>query len=503
MGANMSMEDYSACMTAFFTADRADLAVAVFVDMMLTQEPESKERWQSPSKYMSTFGIEDRSILQDLQTSSKEIGWTSSQPPIEHPTKFRNKFFYHSLVKKLLGDGETAWAEAVGALMSLRNIPADAKVWNGIIGAFFRTGKAKATQKGEELAWAMINERIAFVSKRARHFEESEVPLRTVEGPGSEGFIRMRSAVSGVHATSETFALLAETYVRHRKEQGVRDLFRVIGIAKVLPTTDFMNSILHHGILSDRRRWTWSTFRSLTNDYGVHPDFNTFGLLWQLAKKNWDAVKTSPTNARIAGYPNARSLFAEMMKWNPLLAGKQIPDDLYQLIVATFGVLDDQIGTGIALRAMHVHYGALPDEQTVRKIILQISGAGITNAAGFRPRRLNMNAAGKKRASAVAELMAEFQSQRFKAMKRQGRPFHLLSENEKSEEMILLLLDVLRHVVQQRTMYTNKSTGDIDPVTFRQLAEEAAEQMGIDQDIRLPWYTTKVLGTAESSTSIG
>ncbi|KAI9745252.1 MAG: hypothetical protein M1818_001531 [Claussenomyces sp. TS43310] len=498
VGSSMSMEDYDACVGVFMTCQRPDIALAVFRDMMLSQELDAFKAADSVAVYKRVLKI--KGDLRTLELEPAEKDWTSWEPFTFLPKKNQNKFFYGSWLKKLLGDGETDWAARVVDLMYQRGVAPDSRHLNGIIGAWLRTGIAKSIQKAETTAWKMIDNRVEFVKRRARTRESlasanargSVRPVSTI-GKGDHRCIKDTRWLAS--ATIETFSILAESYRRRQKEERIKELCDVIRICAISPNTTFMNSLLKLGITGHRKAWSWALYLQLVREDGVRPDHETFACLWKIMKTHVDPVKNRTT----AGYPSCRALFSEMMQWSSNLGHENMPRKLYDRIVLCFGLADDQVGTGIALRAMQIFYAAYPDQATIRSIVLQLTKAGIVNAAGFAPRRLNLNSSQKERMKQITRLLQSFKDQRDEALLTEGKAYEDLDEKAKGEESIILLCEVLRFVVQSRTSPDQiNAPGALpggDMVSFQQLAEVAAKQMGIPQDVRLPWNPNRSIGT--------
>lgn len=504
MGNGMTMDDYDACIGVFLASNRADIALAVFRDMMLSRDPEALKSVDSVVVYKRV--LQTVGDLRTLQLHPTETSWTSWEPFTFLPRKNQNKFFYGSWLKKLLGDGEVDWAAQVVDLMYERGVAPDSKHLNGIIGAWLRTNSARNMQKAEKMAWNMIQDRVDFVQRRARIREstasEQSMLVRSVNTDAKNDYRRLQDSKGLALATIETFSILADNYHRRQKGERIKELCDILRVCAIPPNATFMNSLLRFGITSHRKAWSWALYLQLVREDNVVPNHETFVCLWKIMKVHVDPVKNRTT----AGYPSSRTLFAEMLSWAPHTSHEVMSRELYDRILLCFGLADDQIGTGIALRAMQILYGIYPDQVTIRSIVLQLAKAGTVNAAGFAPRRLNLNSAQKDRIKQITGLLQRFREQRAKDLLAEGKDFDSLDEIAKSEQLILLLCDVLRFVVQSRTSPNQiNAPGALpggDTVSFQQLAEVAALQMGIPQNMRLPWTVAESIENSGDSRSL-
>jgi hypothetical protein len=123
-------------------------------------------------------------------------------------------------------------------------------------------------------------------------------------------------------------------------------------------------------------------------------------------------------------------------------------------------------------------FNLYPNEQTVRTVVLQLARLRLRNAAGSRPRRLDLNKATKARIAQVTEVLAAFKNQRAEELLQHGIVFEELPEEAKLEESLLLLSHLLQHV------YKAKMSG-LEAPGSNVMSKMAAEQMGVpDSD---PW----------------
>ncbi|KFY98108.1 hypothetical protein V498_01661 [Pseudogymnoascus sp. VKM F-4517 (FW-2822)] len=482
MGSSMGMQDYDAVAGIFLTSNRTDLALAVFRDMMLTDDPVGKN-YDSLALYPRFVGLKGTRALESFQLGLEETSWTRSNPLTVLPPKFRNKFFFGSWIKKLVGDDEIDWASQVVELMSQRGIRPDATYLNGIIGAWFRTGSAENQKKGTALAWKMIAARLEFVRERSyRYTSNLEGPVRArFDTTTKNDFIRPSSIAVSAQASQETFSVLIQHYQQLGQKDRVQELLGAIKAAEIKPNTAFLNNLLELGTAMHHRPWVWSLYVRFVEQENVVPSQYTFALMWKSMKDHVDPL----INRSKAGYPSPRFLFSEMTK-SSTWKNEKLAREMYDQIILCFGLSDDQIGTAVALAAMQRLYGMYPNEATVRSIVLQIAKAGVKNVAGYRPRRLNLNKDTQRRISDVGKVLKTLKDDRTKQLQDQGVDVEGMSMEDRSEESLKLLCLLLRSTVEVRMASETSELGmeaGVGGVDY--LARSAAQEMGVPEN--LPW----------------
>ncbi|RDL36669.1 uncharacterized protein BP5553_06021 [Venustampulla echinocandica] len=475
LGSQMEMSDYDTITLSFLEANQPDLALAAFKDMMLT--PDMPKTLDSTAIYTSFAKTTDSPGLTAIKKGG--LDHFDSRTLSSLPSKFNNKYFFGSWMKKLIGEGELDAARKVLDLMSHRRIRPDARHVNGLIGAWIRDGTAKNVALAEDMAWKMINTRLMFVNARSTKYELGGV-LRTVESYGRPDG---RSIFLTPSATIETFCILMQQYRRRQQSQALLDLFGTLQKAEIKPNTYFMNELLSMDSKSHRRDWVWKTYRSMTEYGGIHPDFETFTVLWHnLVQASQGVVRKR--QERVEGFPTARQLFAEMMEHRTVLnRGEPVPQELYDSIVLGFSLVEDQAGTAVALKALLQYFNTAPNEGTARTIILQLARLGQTNEAGYKTRRLNLrNNATKERISNVTKIFHKFKQDRDEELLRRGVVFQNLSDQEKREEALLVLSDLLRFAFQ-----TKAESEDRKIYTALEVSKRASLEMGVPECT--PWVS--------------
>lgn len=464
LGSRMEMQDYDSVTWLFLTANQQDLALGVFKDMMLVGDT-AIENQDSVALYGSFSDTTTKPT--SIHFEKGELNWQNSRVLAALPHQFNNKYFFGKWIKKLLGEAELDAARKVFDLMQERRICPDAKHTNGLIGAWFRAGTAKSQALAEDMAWKMIRARIDFVEARDWHMS-LEHPLTAVK---SQGKVDHMSPILVPRATIETFSLLIEQYRKRQKQDALLDLYRALERAKVRPNAFFLNQLLKAGLRSHRSKWAWETYGDIVQRGNVVPDLETFACLWQIEKREVDPVLNR--DSRGEEFPTCRSLFAEMVTQLPKIHGKEeFSRDLYDLIILSFGLSDDQPGTAVALCALARHYGMYPADSTARSIVLQLARASQDIPGGHRARRLNLNKETKARVAQVTEMLGMVKEKRVEALLSQGFEFENLQGNAKAEESLMMLSDLLRCAVHARF-------GESDGLGGLELSHAAAGEMSV------------------------
>lgn len=463
LGHEMNLEDYDAVISSFLNVEEPELALAVFRDMMLTGDRSMSSRDATSLQKLYSGGD-----LSSLDFGQKELDWRDSRLISHLPPKFHNKFFYGSWVKKLIGDGQLKEAKQVLDLMQDHGIQPSPIQMNGLIGAWFRLGTASSWKVANDLAWRMIDRRAELMAWRDWKFD-LQAPLRPQLSPESKPAFIKRSETFPP-ATLETFVLLVREYRQLQKHAQLLDLFEEFRKSRIVPNTQFMNQLLLLDLKMKQKTWAWDTYSSMTTNHGLKPNIQTFTVLWNMEKRTVDLINGPRQKIHLHNFPRPRELFAEIAKHkSAILKEGKLTRELYDLIVLTFSLASDQIGTAVALKVFHKHFDALPSEETARTILLQLTRMGLTNEAGIKPRRLDLGkAATQQRLGAVAQVTAMFRERRIEALKEKGIVFEKLSPEAQREESTHMLSDLLRYAASQTMSNT--------PVVER--AQSVAEQMG-------------------------
>lgn len=459
----LTMEIYDECIGIFMRARRADLAMIVFTDLMF-----SSRTLYSPRVYKAQYRNAD---LDSLTYSPEELSWLNDESPIQGPRNHRNKFFFSKLVKKMIGDGHTDWGYAICKQMATLGFGADARVWNGIIGAWLRSGNKGNKLKAEEVAWQLINERIRFVKLRAMRRSNGGI-FKFYDSSSRKGYYNLAdNGTSGTSATPETFAILAEHYRLTNQGSKLQDVYDVIERSAILVHPDVLNTLLRYELSRDCHDRMWQLYIQFTQDYSVRPNYTTFAILWKasiatsirLGRNKGEIVKSSSE-----AFPDHRRLFVELRSWASHLRSTPMPQEVYYEIIRAFGYADDQIGTGVAISSLRLHFNAYANQQILRSVVLQLANAvEVTQQepTSFvrRRRRLNIDKTVKQRIVSLSNVVNHFQSVRDSIAVAKGQKvIRELEGDEWGAAMIPILGQLLKHVVLTRLMSAGVSENEVN-----------------------------------------
>ena len=460
LGSNMTLEDYDEITMCFLNADRADIALAVFKDMMLTGQTSPDD---STELYKRSLGLYNQLNLQSVDLAS--VTNLSLTALTILPRKFQNKFFFGSWLKKLLGMGQIDAAISVLSLMVERGVKADPKHLNGVIGALLRSSSFKNKERGIDMARAMIEERLRFVSQRhssratTDRLVTTEGPV-TVEDPSNTPGSYSRTPVhlhrmSVPSATIETFSLLLLYFSRRGMPSAIQQLQESLQAAEIPPNTYFMNHLLYASLRQGTHQKVWNLYLRMSRDHGPNPDLETFAALWDCEKAHLDYPAV-----QIEGkFPGPRHIFCDMLNWFSSLSDKerasvrtQFSRDIYTQIVRCMCLAKDLEGTLVALYALKTSFGMTPDEDTSRMIALQVARMGEPKLrATKRQRRTTVvreqGALNIEKVTQVVQMLAE---EREEALQARGIDADDLSEDQVAEESLFLLARLLRTFMESR-----------------------------------------------------
>ncbi|KAI6716842.1 hypothetical protein JHW43_000575 [Diplocarpon mali] len=468
LGSLMTMDDYDVIISMFFSADQTDLALGAFKDMMLTGQPTMSEEDSTTLYKNATNNLSD---LSSLTITDAELNWASLSTLVKLPAKFKNKFFFGKWIKRLIGDKRLKEAFQVVQLMSVHGITTSPIQLNGLIGALLRQNTTPSAILAEDMAWKMIQKRHEFVQQR--DCLEPSARLISTESMSSD-----KTFQSIPPATIETFCILISHYRKSQKLVRMTDLMNAFERSRIKPSTHFMNEILWNSNNEHRNDEVVETYRVATEEQGIPPDFWTYLILWHNLKREVDPVRAFSKDDIHERHLKCRGLFADMMAKLPRMNNGGFPPPLYQVIVQSFSMAQDLSGTAVALRALRKHFGAYPEPETARVIVLQLARLGLVDEDGYMPRRLDMDSSiSKARIANVVKILQGFKEERVLALRKQGIEFSELEGEAKSEEPILLLTQILRFAAIQ--------TADESSGTFTERSIETAKAMGVPDCV--PW----------------
>ena len=484
LASQMKMSDYEEISTSLLAANKPDLALAVFKDLLLSQEASSND---SLSLYKKAQGY-----VQDLNADSiteEDVNRISLSVLTVLPRSFQNKYFYASWIKKLIGLHQVEAASTVVELMYARGIKPDAKHLNGIIAAWLRQGKDTSNKKAEAMAWSMVEKRIHFARRRTDPPQE----------PRSKKALRIAIERPIPTATAETFSILLQHYLGLGNLTKAEHLMVGLEIAEIKPNTFIYNQ----WILSYRRKsWVdkaWKTYITLVED-GVSPDLETFAHLFDCGKirYNWSQSITTPQ------FPPARTLFSEMVAWMERLpprgireASEQFTRYLYDQILRCFCLSHDLRGTLCVMHGLKQLFGTHPDANIARMVLLSVSrylgaddvdGSATTNPAVMQVR--SARAAARRRSgrnpkaslSKVAALLTAIADRKAMKSYREGVDPETVEDQRKAEIQLEILTEFLV-IALARSVPQDVSP---NPAELKDRILRVAESMGV-REVNILW----------------
>ncbi|MCJ1322769.1 hypothetical protein MMC15_008119 [Xylographa vitiligo] len=465
LGSNMTLADYDEITTCFLNAGRADIALAVFKDLMLTGQ---KSQYDSTELYRKSLGLYGQLNSQSVDMAS--VTNVSLTALTILPRRFQNKFFFGSWLKKLLGMGQVDAAISVLSLMIERGVKADPKHLNGVVGALLRSSSSKSKERGVEMGRAMIEERLRFVSQR-HSSPPTTGDIITTPNTYSRNFLLDRR-IAVPPATIETFSLLLLYFSRRGMPGAIQQLQESLRAAEIPPNTYFMNHLLYASLRQGAHQDVWNLYLRMSPRPG--PDLETFAALWDCEKAHLDfpAVRTE------GKFPGPRHVFCDMLSWFSTLSSSEraavrgeFSHDIYTQIIRCMCLAKDLEGTLVALYALHGSFGMTPDEDTSRMIALQVARMGEPR---FRPtkrqrRTTVVKGQGALNVEKVAQVVQMLAEEREEALQEKGISGDDLSEEQVAAESIFLLAQLLR------TFMESRGAGD---EAVREGVERAAWEMG-------------------------
>ncbi|RAH70851.1 pentatricopeptide repeat protein [Aspergillus aculeatinus CBS 121060] len=441
----MTMNDYDSVSIGLLKAGRLGLAIAVFKDMMVTGRDPAND---STALYKAALGL--AGSLQASSVSEEEVNRVSLSTLTLLPRQFQNRFFYASWMKKLIGMGEVDSAALVVELMYERGIHPDPKHLNGLVAAWLRDGDAASREKAECLGWAMVQRRID--SAWARINAGGEAPKVDIDQDMDSTRIPKFMQRPMPSATIETFSILLLHYTRRSDEDMVKYLIKCLGDARLQPNSYFMNHLLYAELRKQDIQALWQKYQSLCTV--TRPDLETFACLWDCGKLQYDRSRT----AFVAGFPSARVLFSELVRWfaqlparGQSLAREGFSKELYDQIIRCFCLSKDLPGTLVALHAMRATFGFAPDATTARIIVLQVARmAGVpADTPKRRLRRLSSTPRSKESVAHVQTLVQLLNNRKTAALEARGQTLQGLEPAEQEQYQLEIMVELLRAVMNR------------------------------------------------------
>ena len=467
---DITMEDYDSVSVSFLRGNRTDLALAVFKDMMLTGQ---KTDQGSVELYRKSLGLVRK--MHDSAVSVEQLNTMSLTSLTVLPRQFQNKFFYGSWMKKLIGMNEIDAATSIIELMYERGIKPDSKHLNGIVGAWLRSRGESDKDKAEQMAWAMIHERIDFVKKRNSGVSTAQPDNVDIEAKAVRIPIHLKRSVAP--ANIETYCLLLQYYGRRAMQDKIRLVQAALEMGEVQPNNYWLNHLLHIDLHRGRHDLSWARY----TETAVTPDLETFAALWDCEKAHLDALIVYHKD----NFPGPRRIMHDMMSWYETRNVKErarirpyFSRHFYNSIIRCFSQAHDLQGILVALYILRDNFGFYPDTKTNDTITIQVARMGIHDTSdkelkGTKKRTsLRYKHKAQKKSNELRTNMALhlIQFQRSQTLAAAGYDdFEELNEEIHREERLFVLAEFLRKVMQK-----SMAIGEDIKISIK----EAASEMG-------------------------
>ena len=443
LGPEISVRDYDYLTLSFLGAGRTDIALAVFKDLMLSGKD---NKYKSEELYKTSLGLVGE--LHSRSLDSAQLNKVSLTALTVTPRQFQNKYFYGSWMKHLLGIGKTDAAALVVELMIERGVKPDSKHLNGIIGAWLRGGSPEERAKAEQMGWAMIRQRLAFVQeRRGQQVEEGRK-----EDSSTGQVARYSQQRLLAPATIETFSLLLLDYERRSLQKQAEMLKECFSKAEISPNSYWINHLMYAQLRQGRHNIAWDIYKHRPNH--VLPDLETFACLWDCEKRHLDRMAVYPDD----NFPSPRRMLREMLTWYTNLgkgarkhARSEASQELYHQILRCLCLQRDLEGTIVALFALKELFDIWPDQDTARMITLQVARIATGGQRSGRRRRTTLSAHGQSKdaiakMSQVLDLVTE---QRREKLQSQGVDPTKFDDERRGQEMAIVLATFLQIVLRE------------------------------------------------------
>lgn len=479
LGEAMTMDDYDFIYLNFLEHSKKELALAVFRDMML----------RGPNKQLSERFLDANQRNELYNAFQKRMETTELSKDIDAhfvnrvslytlsalPAEWQNKFFYGSWLKKLIGMNQIEAATKVVELMYERGVEPDAKHMNGIVDGFFRSKSRELHEKGEQMAWSMIQQRLDF-QYRLRRAARGEEPLpekcTDITDEGVKIPAHMTRPVP--RATIETFNVLALHYTERKRWAYIHLLDRMRRPAKFSQDSTFFNHMLHMWHLTKDEMHMWGYFLKKAQ-YTDSLDLETYHILWKGQLENINPVVSKAKK----GYPPPRQLFALMISWIDKFDAKKIEkiaqgftDEMYFKIISSFSANKDLAGCLVALHGIAKIFGKFPDPDIARVVLTGACNFPETQPVMVRGRRGRQQLPSSElRLRNMTKVMGALANQRAEEALKQGIVVTEMDNEARKQESLNLLSQFIRMVL------VRVSDRDVDAVEAGIV--EAAEAMGL------------------------
>ncbi|KAH8910690.1 hypothetical protein BR93DRAFT_283785 [Coniochaeta sp. PMI_546] len=411
LGDGMQIEDYDEVIGSFLSTNHIEYGLQSFVDMM----------------FSSPIDIRGRTRL---------------------PSSVGNQYFIGKWLKRLIGAGDLEGAYNVLKFMETRGIMGSAIQFNGLIGAWIRSGTADGLEKAEELGWAMIRSRLMFVDLRRRQ-AAVEWPLKLR--------VQATDDVAGLKfvpkATLETFSILAENYRSRGLQDRMDELWAAFNDAEISTDAFMMNQMIETYVQNAKFKTALEFYYSMTQKHHIVPNAHTFLALFNSLAVNRLIVKTEEHIEEDSVL--SRRFFKEMVEYPWVFDGDWIHGALPRLVLHSFLKLRDYAGMLAASRAMRELFWFVPTEALLLELA---AGTKATRSPSKRNMELMINSSKK---------IEFWLQQRHKELQAEGRSLENLTPEDRAQELGL----VLEKLIFFKATVTEEQ--------LRPLYEDAAAEMGV------------------------
>lgn len=231
------------------------------------------------------------------------------------PNQVRNSFFFGKWLKRLIGAGDLDGTHSVLAFMQKNGVVAASIQVNGLIGAWLRTGTVPNRRKADELAWAMIRSRKAFVDLRRRQ-RQVDGPARLLDNrPNTSSHVGPGLDLDMVpRATVETFIILAENYRGRGLFTRLEELFVAFKECEMPGDAMMMNELMAAAVAQNRGDKAREMYQLMVHEHGITPNVDTFAVLFSSLAVNLLRGRAIRPDTVAEYQRDARAMFREMMK---------------------------------------------------------------------------------------------------------------------------------------------------------------------------------------------
>lgn len=412
LGEDMQIEDYDEVIGSFLSTNHTEYGLQAFVDMM----------------FSSPIDIRGRTRL---------------------PSSVGNQYFIGKWLKRLIGAGDLEGAYNVLKFMESRGIMGSAIQFNGLIGAWIRSGTADGLEKAEELGWAMIRSRLMFVDLRRRQAAvEWPLKLRVQATEGDVAGLRFVPK-----ATLETFSILAENYRSRGLQDRMDELWAAFNDAEISTDAFMMNQMIETYVQNAKFKTALEFYYSMTQKRGIVPNAHTFLALFNSLAVNRLIVKTEEHIEE--DFVLSRRFFREMVEHPWFFDGDWIHAALPRLVLHSFLKLRDYAGMLAASRAMRELFWFIPTEALLLELA---AGTKATRSPSKRNMELMINSSKK---------IESWLQQRHRELQAEGRSLENLTPEDRARELAL----VLEKLIFFKATVTEEQ--------LRSAYEQAARDMGV------------------------